>query len=73
MGLVMGPHARTPRSHSQWGVGLGRTPERTSGRVWESAPPRTPHTEARGAPPGQPHAAPTTRKASSQERAVWGW
>ena len=73
MALVRGPHARTPRTHSQWVVGPGRTPERTSGRGWESAHPRTPHTEAGGAPPGHPHAAPTARQASSQERALWGW
>ena len=73
VGSVTGPHPRTPRTHSQWVVGPGRTPERTSGRGWESARPRTPHTQARGAPPGHPHAAPTTRKASSQERALWGW
>ena len=72
VGLVTGPHARTPRTHSQWVVGPGRTPERTSGRGWESARPRTPHTKAGGAPHGHPHAAPTTRKASSQERALWG-
>ena len=51
MGLVTGPHARTPCTHSQWVVGPGCTIERTSGRVWESARPRTPHTQARGAPP----------------------
>ena len=74
MGLVTGPHARTPRTQSQWVVGPGRTPERTRGRGWESARPRMPHTQARGAPPpGHPHAAPTARKASSQERALWGW
>ena len=73
VGLVTGPHARTPRTHSQWVVGPGRTPERTRGRGWESARPRTHHTQARGAPPGHPHAAPTARKASSQERALWGW
>ena len=64
MGLVTGPHARTPRIHSQWVVGPGRTPERTRGRAWESARPRTPHTQARGAPPGHPHAAPTARKSA---------
>ena len=32
VGLVTGPHARTPRTHSQWVVGPGRTPERTRGR-----------------------------------------
>ena len=52
VGLVTGPHACTPGTHSQWVVGPGRTPERTSGRGWESARPRTPHTQARGAPPG---------------------
>ena len=65
VGLVTGPHARTPRTHSQWVVGPGRTPERMSGRGWESACSRTPHTQARGAPPGPPQAAPTARKASS--------
>ena len=67
--LVTGPHARTPRTHSQWVVGPGCTPERTRGRGWECARPRTPHTQARGAPPGHPHAAPTAGKASTQERA----
>ena len=72
MGLGTGLHARTPRTHSQWVVGLGRTPERTSGREWESARPRRPHTHARSAPPGRPRAASTARKARSQERALWG-
>ena len=66
VGLVTGPHARTPRTHRQWVVGPGRTPERTSGRGWESARPRTPRTWARGAPPRHPHAAPTARQASAQ-------
>ena len=64
VGLVTGPHARTPRTHSQWVVGPGRTPERTRGRGWESAQPRTPPTQSRGAPPGHLHAAPTVRKES---------
>ena len=69
---MTGPHAHTPRTHSQWVVGPGRTPQRTSGRGWESAGPRTPPTQARGAPPGRPRAAPTAHKASSPERALWG-
>ena len=73
MGLVTGPHARVPRTHSQWVVGPGRTPEKTSGRGWESAQPQTPHTQARSALPGRPLAAATVRKASSQERVLWGW
>ena len=77
MGLVTGSRARTARTHSQWVgkkwvVGPGLTPERTSCQGWGSARPWTPHTQARGAPPGQPHAAPTARKASSQERALSG-
>ena len=66
----------SPRPHPPHpqpvGSGPGRTPERTSGPGWESARPRTPHTQARGAPPGRPLAAPTARKASSQECALWG-
>ena len=71
MGLVKGPHARTPRTHSQWVVGPGRTPKRTGGRGWETAHPRMPHKRGRGVRPGSPHAAPTARKAISQERALW--
>ena len=73
MGLVTGPDARTPRNHSQWVVGPGSTPQKKSGRGWESARPRTPHTQARGAPLGRPCAAPRARKASSRELALWGW
>ena len=54
MGPVTGPWARTPRTHSPWVVGPGRTPQRTSGRGWESARPRAPRTKARGAPPWAP-------------------
>ena len=41
----------THRTHGQWKAGPGCTPERTRGRGWESACPRKPHTQARGAPP----------------------
>ena len=53
------------RTHGQWEAGPGHTPEGARSRGWESARPRTPHTQARAAPPGHPHAAPTERKASS--------
>ena len=66
VGLVTGPHAHTPRTHSHRVVSPGRTPERTSGRGWEIARPRTPHTQAGGAPPGRPRAAPTAPQASAQ-------
>ena len=73
VGLVAGPQPRTPPTHSQWVVGPSRRPEPTRGRGWESARARTPGTQARGAPQGHPRAAPTVRKASSQERALRGW
>ena len=73
MGLVAGPHARIPPHPQPVGSGPRQPAERAGSRAWESARPRTPHTQARGAPPGHPHAAPTARKASSQERALWGW
>ena len=73
VGLVTGPHARTP-PHLQPVVSGPRQPaQRAGSRGWESARPRTPHTQAGGAPPGRPRAAPTARKGSSQERAPWGW
>ena len=56
--LVTGPHTRIPRTHSQWVVGPGRTPQRTGGRVWESARTRTPQSQARGAPPRAPSCRP---------------
>ena len=73
MGLVMGPHARTP-PHPQPVRSRARQPaQRAGSRWWESARPRTPHIQAGGAPPGRPRAGPTVRKASSQERVLWGW
>ena len=66
VGLVTGPHARTPRTHSQWVVGPGRTPERTSGRGLGSARPQTPRTQAGGAPPERPRAAHTAGQASAR-------
>ena len=73
VGFVTGPHARTPPNPQPVGSGPRQPAQRAGSRGWESARPRTPHTQARGAPPGQRHAAPTARKASSQERALWGW
>ena len=62
VGLVTGPHARTPPHPQPVGSGPRQPAQRAGSRGWESARPRTPHTKARGAPPGHPHAAPTTRK-----------
>ena len=66
MGLVTGFHARTPSHPHPVGSGPRQPAQRAGSRGWESARPRTPHTQARGAPPGTL----TARKASSQERAV---
>ena len=73
VGLVRDPQAHKPRTHTQWVVGPSRMPQKTGGRGWESARPRTPHTQGRGAPSGRPRAVPTARTASLQERALWGW
>ena len=45
----------------------------TGRQASESARPRTPHMQARGAPPGRPRAAPTARTVTWQERALWDW
>ena len=66
VGLVTGPHARTPPHPQPVGSGPRQPAQRAGSRGWESARPRTPHTKARGAPPGHPHVARTARKASSQ-------
>ena len=65
VGLVTGPHARNPPHPQPVGSGPRQPAKRAGSRGWKSARPRTSHTQARGAPPGQPHAAPTARKASS--------
>ena len=66
MGLVTGPHAHTPRTHSQWVVGPGRTPQRMGGSGWEAARPRTRHTKAGSAPP--PPGAPSCRLHSAESQ-----
>ena len=73
VGLVTGPHARTPPHPQPVGSGPRQPAQRAGSREWESARPPTPHTQAGGAPPGHPHAAPTARKASPQECALWSW
>ena len=73
VGLVTGPNARSPQNPQPVVSGPPMHAPRTGGRAWEGARPRTLHTQARGAFPGRPRAVPTARKASSQERALWGW
>ena len=72
VGLVTGPHTRTPPHPQPVGSGPGQPAQRAGSRGWESTRPWAPHTKAGGAPPGRHRAAPTARKASSQERALWG-
>ena len=64
VGLVTGPHARNPPHLQPVGSGLRQPAQRAGSWGWESAQPRTPHTQARGVPPGHPHAAPTARKSA---------
>ena len=52
VGLVTGPHARTPPHPQSVGSGPRQPAQRAGSRGWESARPRTPNTPARGAPPG---------------------
>ena len=65
-----GPHHPCPQK-----TGSGPQPHapRTGVRGRASTQPRTHLTEARGAPSRRFCAAPTVRKASSEERALWGW
>ena len=73
VGLVTGPQPRTPPQPQPVGSGPRQPAQRAGSRGRESARPRTLHTKAGGAPPGRRRAAPTARKASSQERALCGW
>ena len=73
VGLVTGPHACTPPHQQLVGSGPRQPAQRAGSRGLESARPRTPHTQVGGAPLGRPRPAPTAPKASSQERALWGW
>ena len=67
----------SPSAHLRHPQPLERGPRtqasRTGGQASESAQPRKLRTHARDTPPpGRPRAAPTARKAGSQERALWG-
>ena len=58
MGLVMGPHTRTPRPPQPVGSGPRQPAQRAGSRGWVSARLRTPHTQAGGAPPQGPSCRP---------------
>ena len=71
--LVTGPLAHTPRTHSQWVAGPVRTPRGRAVGRGRAPRPRIPTPKKNPPLPGRPCAAPTARKASSQERTLWGW
>ena len=73
VGLVTGLHARTPRTHSQWVAGPRSHARRTGGRAWQSAQPRTPHTQARGVPPRAPSCRPHTAQSQLVRARTGGW
>ena len=71
VGLVPGPHARTPPHPQPVGSGPRQPAHRAGSRVWESARPRTPHTKARGAPPRAPSCRPHSAQSQlARARAV---
>ena len=72
VGFLTGPHAHIPRTHSQWVTGPGRRPQGRAVRRGRAPNPGRPTPRQEAPPPGRPCAVPTTPKASSQERALWG-
>ena len=72
--FLTGPHAHTPRTHSQWVPGPGRTPQgRAVGRGKAPNPGRPRPRQEAPPTPGALVPPPPARKASSQVRALWGW
>ena len=72
MGWVTGPYARTPHSQEKVAAGSGRPPEGPA--AGGGIVPNPGHlSRGQEAPPSRrPCQPPTARKASSQERALWG-
>ena len=66
--FVTGPQARTPLHPQPVGSGPRQPAQRAGSRGWESARPRTPHTQAGGAPPRAPSCRPNSVQ-SQLERA----
>ena len=63
LGLVAGPHAHSPRTHSQWVTGPGRTPQGWAVRRGRAANPErpTPRQEMPRAPSCRPHSGQSQR------------
>ena len=66
-------HTLPPCTHSQWVVGPGSPPRGRAVGAGGALDPGRPTPRQEAPTPGRPRAAPTARKASSQERALWGW
>ena len=54
VGLVTGPHGHSPRTHSQWVVGLGCTPQGRA--IWRRRAPIPGHSTPKQEPPPPPRA-----------------
>ena len=67
------PRPHPPRTYSQWVVGPGSPPRGRAVGGGRAPDPGRPTPRQEAPPPGRPRAAPTARKASSKERALWGW
>ena len=71
VGLVTGPHARMHPHPQQVDSGSRQPAQRAGSRGWESARPRTPHTQAGGAPPRAPSCRPHSAQSKhARARAV---
>ena len=73
VGLVTGSHAHTPRTHSQWIAGPGRTFQGRAVGCGRAPNPGRPTPRGEAPAPGRPRAAPTARRASSQKQACPQW
>ena len=68
VGLLTGPHARTPPHPQPVGSGPQQPAQRAGSRGWESARRQTPDTKAGGAPPRRPRATPKAPRAGEQAK-----
>ena len=73
VGLVTGPHARIPPNSQLVGSGFRQPAKRAGSRGPGERPTSDAPHPGKRRPLGHPHAAPTARKGSSQECALWGW
>ena len=73
VGSVTGPHAHSPRTHSQWVPGPGRKPEEWAvGRGSTFNPGRSTPSQEAPPPPGRPRAAPQRAKRARKSAGCGG-